>query len=187
MCALNGEKVVALQKNDAVPVSLIVTFCGEEVIEKAAEDRKVIHKRTLIPQLLFLICFRWLFYGYFIKRINENKWTLQVLYSPERKESTVNVPIFGKSNDDVFLLLTKDGDSDGVTSPIPQCVYGHTQVLSSIRNSCFVNYVFPCKSGLDQWTFSIKPILIDWRVSICGACQSNATISRDNIIQFIGS
>lgn len=58
MCALNGEKVVALQKNDAVPVSLIVTFRGEEVIEKAAEDRKVIHKRTLIPQLLFLICFR---------------------------------------------------------------------------------------------------------------------------------
>ena len=61
MCALNGEKDVALQKNDAVPVSLIVTFCGEEVIEKAAEDRKVIQNRTLICHLLFLICFRGLF------------------------------------------------------------------------------------------------------------------------------
>ena len=58
MCALNGEKDVALQKNDAVPVSLIVTFCGEEVIEKAAEDREVIQNRTLINQLLFLISFR---------------------------------------------------------------------------------------------------------------------------------
>ena len=82
MCALNWEKDVALQKNDAVPVSLIVTFCGKEVIEKAAEDRKIIQNITLICQLLYLISFSSIFQGHFKKRVNENKWTLKFLHFP---------------------------------------------------------------------------------------------------------
>ena len=46
----------------------------------------------------------------------------------------------------------------------------------------FLNHVFSFKTGSNQYAVSIKPVLADRWVGVCGARQGNSTIAYNNVV-----